>query len=99
MAGVWLRYVRSRDDKQLAGVGGPDTPGNRGICNPEEYLGGPNGQADSNIPNNNVVRPCGLIAWSNFNDTISLPAQYNLRVSLALLQSPMSWHAICWFCK
>ncbi|KAK9827474.1 hypothetical protein WJX74_004545 [Apatococcus lobatus] len=73
------RYVRSRDDKQLAGVGPADAPGNRGICSPEEFLGGPNGQANPDIPNNNTVRPCGLIAWSNFNDTITLPSSFDLR--------------------
>ncbi|KAK9849376.1 hypothetical protein WJX84_000528 [Apatococcus fuscideae] len=75
------RYVRSRDDKQLAGVGkqANDTASNRGICNPEEFLGGPDGHFEANAPNGNIARPCGLIAWSNFNDTFSLPPQYNVR--------------------
>ena len=85
------RYVRSRSDKQLAGVGPADSPGNRGICSPEEFLGGSQGQANPAVNNSNVVKPCGLIAWSNFNDTISLPG-FNVRVSTALFPWYISWY-------
>lgn len=47
------RYVKSRSDAQLRGT----SPNNTAGCKPEDYY---NGQ---------VIVPCGLIAWSLFNDT------------------------------
>eukprot|EP00249_Psilotum_nudum_P015844 c25549_g1_i1 orf=535-1635(-) len=50
------RYVKSRSDKQLldgASVSSSDTDN----CKPEKLLG------------NKTIIPCGLIAWSLFNDT------------------------------
>lgn len=39
-------------------------------CEPERYANG-QGQ-DSSLPNNGVIDPCGLVAWSFFNDTYTL---------------------------
>ena len=50
------RYVRSRDDQQMGGVPGP--PAER--CAPEKTT--PDGQP---------IVPCGLTAWSLFNDTFT----------------------------
>ncbi|GBG00057.1 hypothetical protein Rsub_12801 [Raphidocelis subcapitata] len=52
------RYVKSRSDVQLAG----SQPGaaSMSACEPLLYLNGDPAR---------VVNPCGLVAWSNFNDT------------------------------
>ncbi|KAG2492327.1 hypothetical protein HYH03_009278 [Edaphochlamys debaryana] len=51
------RYVKSRSDMQLAG----ETSGlATNLCDPQEYLNGNNSL---------LINPCGLIAWSFFNDT------------------------------
>eukprot|EP00803_Ostreobium_quekettii_P001151 evm.model.scf_354.4 EVM.evm.TU.scf_354.4 scf_354:24385-27447(-) len=49
------RYVRSRDDNQL---GGKESGQGESKCEPERVL-----------PNDAIVNPCGLLAWSYFNDT------------------------------
>lgn len=53
------RYVKSRSDMQLA-----DEKGNRltNLCKPQEYYNG----------SSNLINPCGLIAWSFFNDTYAV---------------------------
>ena len=38
-------------------------------CEPERYI---DGQFNSSALNNGVIDPCGLIAWSFFNDTYSI---------------------------
>ena len=55
------RYVRSRDDNQMAGKGSGS-----GKCAPEQYVGG---NPNPSLPNQGAVTPCGLIAWSFFNDS------------------------------
>lgn len=52
------RYVKSRSDVQLAGK--PVTPADLASCQPELYYDGNDSQ---------VINPCGLVAWSNFNDS------------------------------
>lgn len=49
------RYVKSRSDKQLRSRASEDDTSN---CKPEAVTG-----------NNSPIVPCGLIAWSLFNDT------------------------------
>lgn len=53
------RYVKSRSDEQNRG----DAAGAMSSCEPKVYTGG-----DSKLE----VSPCGLIAWSFFNDTYSM---------------------------
>lgn len=53
------RYVRSRSDTQLAGADNPNTA----TCDPQQYLSG-----NGSLP----INPCGLIAWTNFNDSYVL---------------------------
>mmetsp|Transcript_519 Transcript_519/g.887 ORF Transcript_519/g.887 Transcript_519/m.887 type:complete len:365 (-) Transcript_519:72-1166(-) len=55
------RYVKSRSSKQLQGdeVGEGDT----GDCAPQQFLGD-----NSSL----LINPCGLIAWSLFNDTYQI---------------------------
>jgi hypothetical protein len=57
------RYVRSRDDNQLAkgGTGSAE-------CAPQQYV---NGTLDPSLPHDGAINPCGLIAWSFFNDSFS----------------------------
>ncbi len=52
------RYVRSRSDAQLAGK----TRDPSIKCQPEQYVG--EGQS-------RPINPCGLIAWSLFNDSFA----------------------------
>ncbi|GLC46355.1 hypothetical protein PLESTB_001766500 [Pleodorina starrii] len=59
------RYVKSRSDMQLAGK----TKGlATNLCDPEEYLGG-----NKSLP----INPCGLVAWSFFNDTYTMTVKSN----------------------
>lgn len=53
---ITYRYVKSRSDPQLRGINLLDVTG----CAPQDFL-----------PNGSVIVPCGLIAWSFFNDTYS----------------------------
>ena len=50
------RYVKSRSDEQIRG----DATGSQSSCEPKVYTGG-----EAKLE----VSPCGLIAWSYFNDT------------------------------
>eukprot|EP00884_Botryococcus_braunii_P008318 jgi/Botrbrau1/17488/Bobra.0054s0071.2 len=62
------RYVRSRDDSQNGGNTG--TPASQ--CDPQQYI---RGQQNSSLPNDGGIVPCGLIAWSFFNDTFAVSLQ------------------------
>lgn len=61
------RYVKSRSDEQLAARGGSIPPSEvarrLANCQPMLYF---NGDPDK------VINPCGLIAWSNFNDSYAV---------------------------
>lgn len=70
------RYVKSRSDKQLRGETGL-TPSLLSDCSPRAFAN-PNGPDDVA----NAINPCGLIAWSLFNDTFSLHEPGGKRVSL-----------------
>ncbi|PNH06268.1 ALA-interacting subunit 3 [Tetrabaena socialis] len=72
------RYVKSRSDMQLAAQSKNLATS---LCDPEEYLGG-----NSSFP----INPCGLVAWSFFNDTYNILRERN-GVSLLL---PVSDHHI-----
>ena len=66
------RYVKSRSDAQLLDANATETS----ACKPEQTLGG------------NPIVPCGLIAWSLFNDT------YNLTTGgeqLSINKKDISW--------
>lgn len=54
----WRRYVGGRNNAQLRGV--QESPSNLKSCDPELYLG-----RDTSA----VIDPCGIVAWSYFNDT------------------------------
>jgi hypothetical protein len=58
------RYVRSSNHDQLHGN---DVKVSKlSECIPKLYL---TGVRDSNLTSNGLVKPCGLVAWSTFNDT------------------------------
>lgn len=72
--------MRSLDSKQLGGKNSTSS-----ACNPERYRG--NQGSQPGLPNDGKVNPCGLIAWSEFNDTftasangISLPIDVSRRL-------------------
>lgn len=58
------RYVSSRSYVQLQGL----ATGAKSECDPIEYVGG-----NRSLP----ITPCGLTAWSNFNDTYELESVRN----------------------
>lgn len=67
------RYVKSRDDKQLLhGLNHHDTSS----CQPEEHSNG--------LP----IVPCGLIAWSLFNDTFTFVRE---RKELKINRKNIAW--------
>jgi len=58
------RYVKSRNDEQLAGEDGGDMK----KCKPKLYQHAGNNSRDQE---SRLINPCGLTAWSFFNDTFS----------------------------
>lgn len=63
--GVMLhRYVKSRSDTQLRGTG--NDLSSTSDCNPAQVL-----QSDRS----KLIMPCGLVAWSYFNDTYAVGLQ------------------------
>ena len=60
------RFVRSVVSKQAGGTNYSASSLNQ--CNPEIYEGR---TANASKPQNGVISPCGLIAWSLFNDTFA----------------------------
>lgn len=56
-----FRYVKSRDDRQLRSKASENDVG---TCSPEDYT--------PNDKGHKPIVPCGLIAWSLFNDTYKL---------------------------
>ena len=93
------RYVRSRSDQQLGGRGGTASS-----CEPERFV---NGTANPSLPANGNIDPCGLAAWSFFNDTYSfsiggasLPVDVGSYLGFCLIvSSPMqrySWGSHQW---
>eukprot|EP00243_Klebsormidium_subtile_P003049 TRINITY_DN1618_c0_g1_i1.p1 TRINITY_DN1618_c0_g1~~TRINITY_DN1618_c0_g1_i1.p1 ORF type:complete len:366 (+),score=111.67 TRINITY_DN1618_c0_g1_i1:150-1247(+) len=72
------RYVKSRSDTQLRG----DSPSESSIdssCKPEAFLRG---------NTSFEINPCGLIAWSYFNDTYAMSRNGN---ALPITQTGIAW--------
>ncbi|KAK7313755.1 hypothetical protein VNO77_38953 [Canavalia gladiata] len=67
------RYVKSRNDEQLRDSGKANSVSG---CEPEDYVNG------------TAILPCGLIAWSLFNDTYSFSRNNN---SLTVNKKGISW--------
>jgi LEM3 (ligand-effect modulator 3) family / CDC50 family len=61
--------VRSIDSKQLAGDNVTSS-----ACQPLQYVNSTGGQQEWNwqMPDGGAINPCGLIAWSYFNDTFTV---------------------------
>jgi hypothetical protein len=68
------RYVKSRNDAQLMKNGSSDDISS---CKPED-----------NLSNGAAIVPCGLIAWSLFNDTYSFSRNNQ---PLAVNKTGISW--------
>ncbi|KAI5674529.1 hypothetical protein M9H77_14893 [Catharanthus roseus] len=68
------RYVKSRSDQQLRD---PDSANDVSACKPEDTLA-----------NGSAIVPCGLIAWSLFNDTYSLSRNNQ---QLSINKKEISW--------
>ena len=62
------RYVKSRSDSQL--LNGDSTTGTSN-CKPEQYL-----LNNASLP----IIPCGLIAWSLFNDTYAFTTNSTTKI-------------------
>ncbi|KAI3866275.1 hypothetical protein MKW92_021546 [Papaver armeniacum] len=69
------RYVKSRSDAQLRN---PSKENETGTCDPEARIDG------------KPIVPCGLIAWSMFNDTYSFSRSRDNK-TLALNKKDISW--------
>lgn len=71
LTGVTCRYVRSMVSAQL---GGEDKAASTlGQCAPQNYV---NQQAGfQGLPDNAAIDPCGLVAYSYFNDTFAISTQ------------------------
>ncbi len=71
------RYVKSVDNSQLQGKNGSDLS----ACKPEDYVNG--------LP----ITPCGLIAWSLFNDTFSFSTVSNVSVpyNISVNKNGIAW--------
>eukprot|EP00899_Mesostigma_viride_P017510 jgi/Mesvir1/25760/Mv01937-RA.1 len=76
------RYVKSRSDAQLRN----DKPKDVSTCDPQDYLYGVENDT-------NLINPCGLVAWSFFNDTYSLKkVDYNgVESSVDVLEDGIAW--------
>ncbi|KAK9806926.1 hypothetical protein WJX72_007738 [[Myrmecia] bisecta] len=76
------RYVKSRSDQQLRGEEAASS--SLKDCEPELYVGG---------DRDKMINPCGLIAWSYFNDTFALAVTETGSSSVAL---PVNETGIAW---
>ena len=70
---VYFRYVKSRSDEQLRDRREENSTS---ACNPED------------IANGKAIVPCGLIAWSLFNDTYSFSRDNK---NLTVNKNGISW--------
>lgn len=68
------RYVKSRDDPELRGDTGSAASKALTNCKPELYAA-----------NGGTIVPCGLVAWSYFNDTYSVSYGWTLGLWLLLV--------------
>ncbi|KAL0049495.1 hypothetical protein WJX82_003650 [Trebouxia sp. C0006] len=77
------RYVKSRSDSQLRGTG--DNLSSTSDCDPEQVL-----QADTS----KLIMPCGLIAWSYFNDTYAVTADIGgTATAVAVDETGIAWES------
>lgn len=76
------RYVKSRSDQQLRGLD-TETELLKTSCQHRVYL---NNSEDTD--HEQVINPCGLIAWSFFNDSFALKDETGTRVAGADIDKP-----------
>mmetsp|Transcript_15243 Transcript_15243/g.42654 ORF Transcript_15243/g.42654 Transcript_15243/m.42654 type:complete len:400 (+) Transcript_15243:317-1516(+) len=67
--GAHRRYIRSRSSEMLSGAQDPLSGDDK--CRPKLYHTA-DGSPDPSLPQDGLVNPCGLLAWSYFNDTFQL---------------------------
>ena len=72
-------YMTSRSDVQLAGT--TQDPSYLSACSPELYLGGNTAQQ---------ILPCGLVAWSLFNDTYAV-SDGTTGAAIAVAETGIAW--------
>jgi len=72
------RYVRSVSSQQIAGIA-TTTADLKQLCEPMLYVGGEPSEA---YPKQGMINPCGLQAWSFFNDTFSFAKAPSLGAAL-----------------
>ena len=76
----WDRYVGGRNDAQLRGI--EESPSGLKSCDPELYLGGNTSE---------VIDPCGIVAWSYFNDTYQVMATVLETAAMPCLNVGTNW--------
>lgn len=81
----YRRYVRSVSYDQLHGDNKSASSVN--ICNPQQFVGG---EENSTLANDGLVNPCGLTAWSFFNDTYGL-SYTATNADLVIEQDDIAW--------
>lgn len=69
-----LRYVKSRSEQQLRNI---NYENDTSTCKPEDTVNG------------TTIVPCGLVAWSMFNDTFSFSTKNNEK--LPITKKGISW--------
>jgi len=82
------RYVKSRHDAQLRGVS-TQTPDLLEADCTSYYRHNESHAGDAYNSISNVISPCGLIAWSVFNDSFSLVKEDGTKV--AMLETGVAW--------
>lgn len=73
------RYVKSRSDRQLWS---PKAETSTSLCDPEGEVG-----------NNKAIVPCGLIAWSLFNDTYMLSKNDGAGAAIQINKKDIAWRS------
>jgi len=86
------RFQRSRDDYQLAGdeyyIKNPQAS-----CQPQAYIGSDTAERSGDNENNGAITPCGLIGWSQFNDTFEIHHEEEPGTSrnVEILEEGIAW--------
>mmetsp|Transcript_27506 Transcript_27506/g.69325 ORF Transcript_27506/g.69325 Transcript_27506/m.69325 type:complete len:412 (+) Transcript_27506:332-1567(+) len=85
------RYIRSRSNMQLAGVS--DLEATDPKCRPQLY-NTPDDEPSTEgvMPGQGLITPCGLLAWSQFNDSFVLHDK-DIQQDIAIDESDLAWRS------